>query len=102
MWDGAAAGKITGNGEFVKARRDSQARAVVILENKTIPNTGRKLLPLPSSKLRLYVRGIDPAVAEAAGFAVVSEVNKADLAVIHAAPPFRQRTSGVFLWRAAA
>jgi beta-glucosidase len=94
--DDAAAGKIAGNGEFVKAGRDAQARAVVILENKTIPNTGRKLLPLPSSKLHLYVRGIDPAVAEAAGFTVVSEVSKADLAVIHAAPPFASEHRGYF------
>jgi beta-glucosidase len=94
--DDVAAGKIAGNGDFVKAGRDAQARAVVILENKTIANTGRKLLPLPSSKLRLYVRGIDPAVVEAAGFTVVSEVSKADLAVIHAAPPFASEHRGYF------
>ena len=80
--DDVAAGRIAGNEQFVKAGRDAQARAVVILENKISPNTGRKLLPLPSSKLRLYVRGIDPAVAEAAGFTVVSDVSKADLAVM--------------------
>lgn len=94
--DDAAAGETAGNPEFVKAGRDAQARAIVILEDKTVPSTGKKLLPLSSSKLRLYVRGIDPAVAEAAGFTVVSDVSKADVAVIRAVPPFASEHPGYF------
>jgi beta-glucosidase len=79
--DPEAADRIAGNAEFRAAGRRAQSRSVTVLTNQ--------VLPAPAGR-RLFVQGIDPAVAAAYGD-VVSDPGQADLAVLRLSARYEQR-----------
>ncbi len=83
--DPAAAGAVVGAAAFRAAAADAQRRALVLLENKGA------LLPLraPAGRaLRVYLRGVDGAAARRAGWEVVADPARADVAVVRLAAPY--------------
>ncbi len=86
--DEQEAGKVAGSAEFVREGQAAQARAVVLLENKAIGSTHRALLPIRTPKCKVYVYGVAPAAAEAAGFVVVSDPKQAEIAIVRAPAPY--------------
>ncbi len=80
--DPALAAATVGKPEFVQAGEQAQKKALVLLENK------KNILPLKADGRKVYLFGIDPAVAARFGFTVVDTPEKADLAIIRAAAPF--------------
>ncbi len=81
--DPAAATAIVGNAEFRAAGLDAQRRSLVLLENKGA------LLPLRPGALRVYLRGVDSTVAQRAGWTVVTDPARAELAIVRLAAPFQ-------------
>jgi beta-glucosidase len=80
--DPAVATAAVGRDEDAREARAVQARAMVLLEN------GRGLLPLhPTRTPRLFLRGVDPAAARAAGFTVVDTPTTADAAIVRMSAP---------------
>ncbi|MRW92063.1 glycoside hydrolase family 3 protein [Duganella sp. FT80W] len=80
--DVAAAKATLGKPEFSAAALDAQRRSLVLLQNRNA------LLPLSGAKRRVYLHGIDPAIAAGYGFTVVDTPEQAELAIIRAATPF--------------
>lgn len=80
--DETKAAKIAGNKVFVGEGEAAQARAVVLLENKSASTTGQALLPITAKNKKVYLCSVTPKVAEAAGFTVVTDPAKADPAII--------------------
>ncbi len=74
---------IVGNADFVKQAKDTQRRALVLLENKG------HLLPLKATKQKVFLFNIDPAAAAQFGFVVVDSPDQADIAIIRALAPFQ-------------
>jgi len=79
--DEAKVGQIVGNPESLKAGEAAQRRAMTLLKNQD------KVLPLAQGKLKIYVRNIDSAVAARYG-TVVSQPEKADIAILRLKTPF--------------
>jgi beta-glucosidase len=79
--DPEQADRVAGNAEFRAAGRAAQSRSVTVLTNQ--------VLPAPAGT-RLFVAGVDPAVAAAYGD-VVSDPAQASLAVLRLAAPYEQR-----------
>src|SRR5271167_2367530 len=86
--DEAKAAVIAGNKDFAAEGQAAQARAVVLLANKSVASTGRQLLPFASKDKKIYLYGIAPKAAEAVGFLVVTDPAQADLAIIRAPAPY--------------
>ncbi len=63
---------------------ETQARALVVLEN------ARGTPALPRSGAKLYVRGVDTAVARARGYTIVSDPANADVAVLRIRAPYQR------------
>jgi beta-glucosidase len=80
--DEETAERTVGAEEFRAAGHRAQAEAVTVLKNDGV-------LPLARSR-RLYVEGIDPAVAERYG-TVVADPAAADLAIVRLQAPFEPR-----------
>ncbi len=80
-------GVISANADFVREGQAAQARAVVLLENKLTGRSHRPLLPVTESGLKVYLYGVAPAAAEAAGFVVVSDPTQAEFAIVRAPAP---------------
>ncbi|WP_292153421.1 glycoside hydrolase family 3 N-terminal domain-containing protein [Brevundimonas sp.] len=77
-----AATAAVGRDQDAREARAVQAKAMVLLEN------GNTLLPLdPLRTPRLFLRGVDPAAARAAGFTVVETPVEADAAVVRMSAP---------------
>ncbi len=94
--DEPASELIVGRRDFVRAGQAAQARAVVLLENKP-PKTSRKpLLPVNPEGKKVFLVNVDAAVARAAGFVVVDDPGKADLAIIRAPAPYQTEHPGYF------
>jgi beta-glucosidase len=87
--DAAAAGKIVGDPESIRAGIATQQRAMVPLENRL----GQPPLK-PAAKVWLF--NIDAKAAQAHGFTVVDAPDKADVAIIRAAAPFETLHPGYF------
>ena len=85
--DEESAGKICNNEEFRAAGKDAMIRSMVLLTNRE--NEGVKTLPL-SSNIRIYVMGIDPAIASRYA-TVVTEYNDADVVLMRLNAPFEPR-----------
>ncbi len=94
--DEAGAQSIAGKPEFVQAGQTVQARAVVLLKNASSPATGKPLLPLTKAGLKVYLYGVRPESAKAAGWQVVSDPGQADVAIIRAPAPFQTEHPGYF------
>jgi beta-glucosidase len=94
--DEAGAQSIAGKPEFVQAGETVQARAVVLLKNASSPATGKPLLPLTKAGLKVYLYGVRPESAKAAGWQVESDPGQADVAIIRAPAPFQTEHPGYF------
>lgn len=82
--DERAAVRIAGRADFVAAGQAAQRRAMTLLTNR--PGLGHeRILPLPDG-IRLYVEGIDPALAAAYGD-VTDRPEDADVAIVRLAAP---------------
>ena len=74
---------LAGNQSFSQLSGEVQSKSLVLLENKN------DLLPLTDSKARLYLHGIDAAIAKAHGFTIVEDPEQADIAIIRANTPYQ-------------
>jgi beta-glucosidase len=80
--DAAKAASTVGKAEFVEAGLDAQRRSLVLLENKD------KVLPLAATVKKVYLYGIDAAVAKQYGYTVVATPQEADVALLRVAAPY--------------
>lgn len=81
--DTEEASHLAGNQSFSQLSGEVQSKSLVLLENKN------DLLPLTDSKARLYLHGIDAAIAKAHGFTIVEDPEQADIAIIRANTPYQ-------------
>jgi beta-glucosidase len=81
--DTAQAGSVVGNARFQSEATAAQRRSLALLENKN------GTLPLSARGKRVFLHGIDSATAARYGFAVVSDLSKADLAIVRTDAPFQ-------------
>lgn len=82
--DTAKAATVVGNPAYRDEGLAAQAKAVVVLEN----SRGAQMLPRAGAKL--FLRGVDSAVARARGYTVVGTAAEADVALIRIAAPFQR------------
>lgn len=82
--DPARADAIVGSADKIAAGRAVQARSMVVLENRLGP------VALPEKGKRLFLHGVDPAAAQAAGFAVAATPREADASVIRLTTPYQK------------
>jgi len=80
--DSVAAGRVVGRAAFQAQGLDAQRRALVLLENQG------GVLPLRARKRKVFLRGVDAAVARRHGLTVVSELGDADFAIVRIAAPY--------------
>ncbi len=80
--DPAQASTVLGNAEFRHEGEQGQQRSLVLLQNKN------NLLPYRVQGKKIFLVGIDPAIAANFDFTVVDSTAKADLIVIRADTPF--------------
>ncbi len=85
--DASAAGAIVGRADFIAAGEAAQRRAFTVLTNED------GTLPVRSPRPRLYVEGIDAAVAAGYG-EVVTDPASADLALVRMQTPYEPRPGG--------
>jgi beta-glucosidase len=85
--DEEAADRVVGAAELRRAGHRAQAESVTVLRNDD--RGGAPVLPL-SPGLRLFVEGLDPAVAAEYG-TVVADPGQADVAVVRLRAPFEPR-----------
>jgi beta-glucosidase len=79
--DVAKAKQIVGKEEFKKAGEAAQRRSITLLKN------GNKTLPLPSGRLKIFIKNIDPQVAAKYG-TVVQDPAQADFAIVRLTTPW--------------
>lgn len=80
--DVTRASRIVGSAAFQSEATRAQRRSLVLLENKG------DILPLGRGVKRVYLHRIDPSVATARGFIVVTDPAEADVAIVRADAPF--------------
>jgi beta-glucosidase len=80
--DPERAGRTVGTVGFREMATRAQRRSLVLLENK------KHILPVKARGKRVYLIRIDPAAAAKAGFIVVRDPAKADLAIVRMNAPF--------------
>jgi beta-glucosidase len=81
--DTAEAGRFVGNPGFQAEATAAQRRSLVLLENK------KDILPLVASGKRVFLRGVDSATAARYGFIVVTDLSKAEVAIVRTHAPFQ-------------
>ncbi|ERK73378.1 glycoside hydrolase family 3 protein [Leifsonia aquatica] len=84
------AGRVVGSAAFREAGEAAQRASITVLTNRA-PADGVPTLPLPAGS-RLYVEGIDPAVAGEYG-TVVATPEEADYAIVRTHAPFEVRAT---------
>ena len=94
--DEAKATEAAGRLDFVRDGEAAQARSVVLLQNKAVAAGAKPLLPVACHGKKVFLYGIDPKVAEATGFIVVSDPAQADLAIIRAPAPYESEHPNFF------
>ncbi|MGF6770812.1 beta-glucosidase [Paraburkholderia sp. GAS199] len=80
--DASAAAKLVGNADFQAQALDAQRRSMVLLQNNG------KLLPMAAAGKKVWLYGIDPAVAQQYGYQVVSTPQAADVAILRVSTPY--------------
>ncbi|SMG53519.1 beta-glucosidase [Paraburkholderia susongensis] len=80
--DASAASTIVGNADFQAQALDAQRRSMVLLQNND------KLLPMTASGKKVWLYGIDPAVAQQYGYQVVDTPQAADVAILRVSTPY--------------
>ena len=93
--DEAKADKIVGSADFVHKGEQAQRESVVLLQNNPSKGSAHALLPLATGK-KVYVSGISAEAATRAGFTVVTDPAKADVAIIKAPAPWHSEHNGYF------
>lgn len=88
--DRARAAAIVGSADKVAAGRAAQARSLVVLENRLGP------VALPAAGKRLFLHGLDPAAAIAAGFTPADSPDQAEISLIRLATPHQELHPGHF------
>lgn len=81
--DTTEAGRVVGNPRFQTAATAAQRRSLALLENKN------DILPLAARGKRVFLHGIDSAIAAQYGFTVVADLSQADLAIVRTDAPFQ-------------
>ncbi|WNG24377.1 glycoside hydrolase family 3 protein [Cystobacter fuscus] len=76
------AGEVVGSSAFQDEATEAQRRSLVLLENKD------KLLPLGAHIRKVYLHGIEGAVAAGYGLTVVDTPEEADVAILRTVTPF--------------
>ena len=94
--DEAKAAVIAGNKDFAADGQAAQARAVVLLQNKSVASTGQPLLPFAPKGKKIYLYGVAAKAAEDVGFLVVTNPARADLAIIRAPAPYESEHPNFF------
>jgi beta-glucosidase len=94
--DETKAAVIAGSKDFVGEGQASQARAVVLLENKQGASTGQPLLPVAPKNKKVYLYGVAAKRAQDAGLIVVMDLAQADLAIIRASAPYESEHPNFF------
>lgn len=84
------AGRVVGSAAFREAGEAAQRASITVLTNRPSAD-GVPTLPLPAGS-RLYVEGIDPAVAGEYG-TVVATPEEADYAIVRTHAPFEVRAT---------
>jgi beta-glucosidase len=79
--DEARAGATVGKPEFYAQGLNAQRRSLVLLRNEG------GLLPLAGAGRKVWLHGVDPAVAARYGFVPVATPEQADVAIVRAATP---------------
>lgn len=87
--DAALTGQLLPNKQWQAQANQSQRNALVLLEKRG------NLLPL-KAKSKVYLYGIDPRIAEQAGFVVVNAPEQADVAIVRTATPYEQPHKNYF------
>jgi beta-glucosidase len=80
--DADAAAAIVGNADFKAQALDAQRRSMVLLQNSG------NVLPLTATGKKVWLYGIDPAVAQQYGYTVVSTPQAADVAILRVSTPY--------------
>lgn len=80
----ARAARVVGSPDKLRLAHTTQSRALVVLEN----SRGATMLPRAGAKL--FLHGVDSAVARTRGYTVVRRAEDADVAVIRIAAPFQR------------
>lgn len=88
--DATRAAAIVGSADKMAAGRAAQARSLVVLENKL------GAIALPDKGKRLFLHGVEPAAAQAAGFTIVDSADKADISLIRLSTPHQKLHPGHF------
>ena len=94
--DERQAAVVAGNMEFVRNGQAAQAKAVVLLENKPPTGSHTPLLPISPAGKTIYLYGVDPKAATAAGFIVSTDPTRADLAIVRAPAPYASEHPNFF------
>jgi len=94
--DAQAADSIAGRAGFVREGEAAQAKAVVLLENVSLKSTGQPILPINPAGKKVFLVNIGAEEAKKAGFTVVDDPSKADVAIIRAAAPYQTEHPGYF------
>ncbi len=94
--DEAASELIVGRRDFVREGEAAQARAVVLLENNPSKKSRKPLLPINPDGKKVYLVNVDAAAARVAGFVVVDDPMRADLAIVRAPAPYQTEHPGYF------
>lgn len=81
--DAQKAVQTVGRESWQKEANAAQGHSLVLLQNKD------EILPLKKGK-KIWLHGIEPKAAQAAGFTVVDSPEKADVALIRAQAPYEQ------------
>lgn len=82
--DPAAAGNLASSAANQHLARATQSRALVVLKNS---RDGRML---PRADAKVFLRGVDTAVARAHGLYLVDDASQADVAVLRIKAPFQR------------
>jgi beta-glucosidase len=81
--DADVAARVVGSPEFQAEATAAQRRALVLLENKN------DILPLVARGKRVFLHNIDSATAARYGFEVVSDLSRAEIAIVRTTAPFQ-------------
>ncbi|MFM0157562.1 glycoside hydrolase family 3 protein [Paraburkholderia sediminicola] len=80
--DANQASTVVGNADFQAQALDAQRRSMVLLQNNS------KLLPMTAAGKKVWLYGIDPAVAQKYGYQVVDTPQTADVAILRVSTPY--------------
>jgi beta-glucosidase len=81
--DADAASRVVGNSRFQAEATSAQRRSLVLLENRN------GILPVVARGKRVFLHGVDSATAARYGFNVVSDLSRAEIAIVRTTAPYQ-------------